>query len=457
MILENLTGWNEVGAHCFSLKMGDKHVVLDAGIHPKREGFASLPEFDRLESGSVDAIFVTHSHLDHLGAVPVLNEKQPQAKTYMTLPTLAIGEAMLHNAVNVMSSKRIEEGIVEYPLFEHKDLDTLVAEWETHDLKESFSVANSSELKATFYSAGHIVGAAGVLLEADGHRFLYTGDVNFEAQSLIPGADLPTENIHTLLMECTRGAHARRADYTREGEEFRFAQQIQKTLDRGGCVLIPVFALGKTQEVLNMIHQFKAKDWVTANAPVYIGGLSTKVTQIVDRFADTTPRNEPGFRLGEEVDFSVAGGGRKKKSRGDFKCQPGGIYVLSSGMMMDKTLSNKVADQVLPHEANSVLFVGYCDPDSPAGAFLQAQKGDKVFMHKNARSIPFRCERETYDFSGHACREQLLAFAKKVKPERLFLVHGDQDALDWMQEACQKALPDTEVIIAEHNYAYEFE
>lgn len=455
MILENLTGWNEVGAHCFSIKMGGVHVVLDSGIHPKREGLASLPDFDRLGRGSVDAIFVSHAHLDHLGAVPVLNEREPQAVTYMTPATLAVGEAMLHNAVNVMSSKRLEDGIVEYPLFGHKELDSYVEQWETHNLGETFSVADSRTLKATFYSAGHILGAAGTLLEADGHRLLYTGDVNFEQQTMIPAADLPIKKINTLIMECTRGAVPRRPDYTRGGEERRFAQYIQETLDRGGIVLVPVFALGKTQEVLAMIHGFKEKNWVTANAPVYIGGLSTKVTQIVDRFADATPRTMPGFRLSEEVEYIVAGG--KKRNRGEFKCQPGGIYVLSSGMMMEKTLSNKVANQVLPNPINSVLFVGYCDPDSPAGALRLASHGDKVFMSKHAPAIPFRCTLESFDFSGHASRDQLVAYAKSVSPERLFLVHGDQDALDWMLETCTQELPNTEVFIADHNYRYEFE
>lgn len=454
MYVENLTGSNEIGSHCFHVMMGNTHIVLDSGVHPKREGLASLPEFDRLPAGEAEALFVTHAHLDHMGAVPVLNEKQPGITTYMTPGTLAIGEAMLHNSVNVMSSKRIEEGIVDYPFFTHQDLDRMIDAWRTYDLGKTFTVGNARKVKATFHSAGHILGAAGVVLEADGHRLLYTGDVNFEDQATIPGATLPTKNIDTLLLECTRGAVPRREGYTRKAEEKRFAESIQASLDKGGIVLVPVFALGKTQEVLLMIHQFKKKGWVSPNAPVYIGGLSTKVTRIFDNFADNSPRMLPGFRIMDEVDVTVAG---KKSSKGLFRCHPGGIYVLSSGMMTEKTLSNRIAEQILPHPANSLLMVGYADPDSPAGAIKRAKPGEKIKMHSHCSGVPLNCKLETFDFSGHADREQLLEFARQVSPERLFLVHGDQDALDWMKDACEKILPNTEIFIAEPNMRYEWD
>ncbi len=452
MFFENLTGWNEIGSHCFYVDMGGTKVVLDAGMHPKREGLASLPLFEKMAPGSVEALFVSHAHLDHMGAVPVLMDKQPGATVYMTPATMEIGEAMLHNSVNVMSSKRVEEGIVEYPLFSHLELDRLVESWQGRDFGQTFTVGHQKNVRATFYSAGHILGAASTLLEYDGHRLLYTGDINFEDQTTIPGADVPTDNIDTLLLECTRGAVARDPEYSRASEEYRFAQCLQDTLDRGGIALVPVFALGKTQEVLTMIHHFKAKGWVTPNAPVFIGGLSTKVTRIFDKFSHSTPRIQPGFRIMDEVDVTVAG---KKARKGAIHCQPGCIYVLSSGMMSEKTLSNRIAEQIMPHPSNSLLFVGYADPDTPAGAIRQAEKGDRIKMHDHCAGIPFKCQMEVFDFSGHASRDQLLAFAKKVSPKKLFLVHGDQDALDWMLEACTKALPHTEVRIADPGVRFE--
>lgn len=451
MHFENLTGYNEIGSHCFYVEMGGTKIIMDAGIHPKREGLESLPAFDQLEPGSVEAIFISHAHLDHMGALPVLLEKQHAATVHMTPSTLAIGEAMLHNSVNVMSSKRVEEGIVDYPLYTHAELDRLLESWRAHEFGHTFTVGYQKALEVTFYSAGHILGAAGILLESKGHRLLYTGDVNFENQTALPGADLPTDNIDTLLLECTRGAVGRDKDFQRSQEEYRFATHIQETLDRGGIVLVPVFALGKTQEVLTMIHHFKQQGWVTPNAPVLIGGLSTKVTRIFDKFAESTPRMQPGFRIMEEVDVTVAG---KKARTGALRCQPGTIYVLSSGMMSEKTLSNKIAEQILPHPSNSLLFVGYADPDTPAGKIKAASTGDKIKMHSHCPGIPLNCQVEVFDFSGHAPREHLVEFAKKVNPKKLFLVHGDQDALDWMKEACTAVLPDTHVEIADHGVKY---
>lgn len=451
MYFENLTGYNEIGSHCFSLKMGSTRIVLDAGVHPKREGFASLPNFEKLTKGSVDAICISHAHLDHLGALPVLMEKQPDAEVFMTHATLAIGDAMMHNSVNVMSSKRVEEGIVEYPLFNHGELEDCVERWIGCHFGQTFTVGSKNDVDITFYSAGHILGAAGILVEYQGHRLLYTGDVNFEDQTLTPAADLPTENIDTLLLECTRGSVPRREGYTRESEEARFAQAVQDSLDRGGIVLVPVFALGKTQEILTMIHRQKQKGVISRSAPVYIGGLSTKVTRIFDKFADSTPRLYPNFRIMDEVDVTVAGKRSQKKA---LTCHAGGIYVLSSGMMTEKTLSNRIATQILPHPANTILFVGYADPDSPAGAIKIAKQGEVITLDKKVK-VPLKCRIEEFDFSGHADREQLVNFAKKVSPKNLFLVHGDQDALDWMYETCKKALPHSHVQIANHDETYK--
>lgn len=143
----------------------------------------------------------------------------------------------------------------------------------------------------------------------------------------------------------------------------RFGQAIADTLERGGAVLIPVFAIGKSQEMLFNIHRFKQQGVIPANTPVYFGGLSAKVSLLYDRFSGLTRRHDHDFKLKEEIQTVPL----PRKGKAPLVCTPGNIYVVSSGMMTEKTLSNVMAEQVLPHEKNAILFVGYADPDSPAG------------------------------------------------------------------------------------------
>ena len=125
----NISGAEEIGANCYLLEMDGTRIVLDSGMHPKREGMAAMPDFDSMEPNSVEAVFLSHSHLDHLGTLPVLQEKQPAAEVFMTPAAAALSEVMLHNSVNVMSAKRLDLGIVEYPFFTHNDLDRLSDAW----------------------------------------------------------------------------------------------------------------------------------------------------------------------------------------------------------------------------------------------------------------------------------------------------------------------------------------
>ena len=299
----NLSGAAEIGANSYLLNVDGTHIVLDAGVHPKKEGEASKPRWDLLsDSCAPEAIFVSHAHLDHIGALPVLQELYPQAEVIMTAGTADVGKAMLHNSVNVMSSKRMFEGIVEYPFFTHGALERAYAQWIQRPYGDSFRVGYRGDVLATLYDAGHILGSCGVLLEShSGQTILYTGDVQFENQSIICKADFPQDGVDILIMECTHGSTERAAEYTRERELKRFARAIRDSLNAGGAVLIPVFALGKSQELLYELGRFKEQGLIP-DAPIFFGGLGSKITAIYDRLAEDTPRRLPGMRLRDTVE-----------------------------------------------------------------------------------------------------------------------------------------------------------
>jgi Cft2 family RNA processing exonuclease len=449
MHFTSLTRHAGIGANSYLLECDGARVVLDAGLDPKQEGASAIPMFEDLEFDSLDGMILSHAHLDHAGTVPVLMRDQPSMPVYLTPATAKLTKAMLHNSVNVMQSKRVELGISEYPLFGHRELDRAALRWHERACTRPFDVDLMGRIRATFHDAGHILGSVGVTLECDGRRIFYTGDVQFEDQTLIPGASFPDEKVDALIIETTRGESPRPEGFSRRAEEQRFAAVIRDTIERGGAVLIPVFAMGKTQEVLTMLHQFKQQGEIP-DAPIRIGGLSTKMTILFDELAEDTPRRDPGFKILEELEIET--GGRK---RAPIPCNAGFIYALSSGMMTEKTVSNRFSRGFLGNKNNTLCFVGYCDPDTPGGKLRESQPGDKITLDPDEDPLVRRCAMETFDFSGHAPRDHLLDYVRQIKPDKCLLVHGDDGACQWFAGQIASTLPGTETIIPTPGQKYD--
>ena len=449
MKFQSLSPQYEIGNNSYRLIWEDAQVILDSGMHPKREGLDALPDFDILEKGSIDCIFISHSHLDHIGALPVLSKKQPQAKVFMTPAGYELTGAILHNSVNVMQKKREELGISDYPFYSHKEIGSSQKKWIKKGYKETFSPLKNDELKTTFYNSGHILGSSGILLEREGKRIFYTGDVQFQRQNLIPEADFPEEKIDVLIMETTRGNTPKRKN-TREEEKQKFIEEIRNTLDGDGCVLVPVFAMGKTQEVLTMIYEAQNKE-ILGDIPIFIGGLSTKMTKIFDSFASSTPRNLRNFEIMKEMKLEIARKGGKHLLRP----KRGHLFILSSGMLVEKTPSFELAKKILPNQKDSILFVGYADPETPGGIVKANAKEKKIDFNIGIAPIERKCKIQEFDFSGHAERDDLLDYAIKVNPKIILLVHGDEPAVQWFKEQLSKKLPETKVIIPENQEIYE--
>lgn len=437
----------DVGAHCYLLEMGGARVILDAGTHPQHAGYETLPRLEDMPDEDIDGIIVTHAHHDHIGALPVLCRHFPHAPVFATEETFDIGEAMLHNSVNVMKAQRRELSIASYPLYTHREIDEIAPGWMPRKFGQRFALGPAGGLSTTLLPAGHVLGAAGVVLRDAGRTVFYTGDVHFEDQTLCAAADfsdLEGENLDALIIETTRGDSERRPDYTRDSEIERLVSAIAETLDRGGSVLLPVFALGKTQELLLMLHE-AIESGRLPSVPVHIGGLSTKITKLFDDLSSRVRRNHRGFRLLDHFPELVI------PSRKDPlpPYGPGRIYAISSGMMSENTVSNKFAHHFLPDPNNAILFVGYADPGTPGGRILAAEPGEKVSLndHGSGRRLGVHCRVEKFDFSGHAPRDQLLDFILKTNPRHTLLVHGDAPARQWFVDQLAEKRPRMKVTI----------
>ncbi len=443
MYFQSLTRQRGIGANSYLLDFDGTRLILDAGMHPKEEGLESIPNYGQIEHDSVDGIVISHCHLDHIGSLPVAMRHHPRARVYMTEPCGELSDAMLHNSVNVMTLKREELQIMDYPFFTHREVDRGRQVWEYRDTSRSFTVGEDDEAECRFYDAGHIMGSVGVQINHRDKRVFYTGDVNFEDQTLSIGANFPRDPVDVLIMETTRGGVQRDAAYTRDSELARVASVIDETIERGGSVLIPIFAMGKTQEMLMSLHLMRKRREIPA-APIFIGGLSTKMTIIYDRFANLSSRYHRDFEILQEMELTVASRRRKR----DISYSPRCIYALSSGMMTEKTVSNKFAHEFLDNPRNSLLFVGYADPVSPAGKIRASKRGDMIHLDAESDPIALQCDVHEFDFSGHAIREDLHKFAVDVEPKKVILVHGDDNAVEWFSDTLSRDLPNTEIVVA---------
>jgi Cft2 family RNA processing exonuclease len=177
---------------------------------------------------------------------------------------------------------------------------------------------------------------------------------------------------------------------------------------------------------------------------VYIGGLSTKLSEIHDKLANASHRQHPGLNLLESVaPFTISG-----REINQFPIRPGRIYALSSGMMTEHTLSNVIAPQFLPNPAHGVFFVGYADPESPAGRLRSAKQGEMFHLAPDLPGEVLRCRVETFGFSAHSDREGLVGYLERTAPKNVVLVHGDAAAVEWFGATLPPRLPGSRILNA---------
>jgi len=445
----NLTRHTEIGANSYYVEIGRHRLLLDCGMHPKNTGEDALPNFKAIADREVEAILMSHAHQDHIGTLPLAMRRFPGARVFMAEATTEVGSVLLHNSVNVMTRQREEIGEMSYPLFTHRETDRASERWRRCPLRQQISIGGEraprhekDAVTFEFFDAGHVLGSSGVMLRADRQTVFYTGDVNFDDQTIMEAAVFPEEEIDVLIIECTRGDHAKPESWTRAGEEQRLAEALGAAFERDACVLIPVFALGKTQEILAMLYKFR-RQRLLSEFPIYIGGLSSKFTDIYDRRVHTTRRQLPRLQLMKEVAPFIL----NDETVRDTPVRGGRVYVLSSGMMIPKTLSNVFARRIIEDPQHSIFFVGYANPESPAGLLRDAGRGGEVALDPDKPPQRIRCNIEQFQFSAHAKRESLIDYAKSISPKKILLVHGDPPAVEWMRATLSNDLPGSEVIV----------
>lgn len=443
MIYAALGETEVIGASCHYLQIEGTGIVLDAGADPEEEGPDSLPRFDFIHDHPewfVDHAIITHAHHDHIGSLPIFLREFPHAQIHMTRATRELAEMVLPASARLQRRKQLEGSTHHDPLFTEEELEVQSYIYAAHDLDYDFDVTGvraQVPLMARFYDAGHVLGAAGVLLayEKDGvsRRLFYTSDTNLRSQSIIPGGTYPEAPVDVLLLESTLGADPNAEQTTRRTEEKKFAEALQRVIGRGGVVLLPVFALGRAQEILALLGRFKKRGLLPDDLPVFTAGSMRAFADLYDRTRYNTPRLNPDFEVFGVQQRRVPRRMSTVRTIMEDPC----ILVASSGMMFERTLSNRLAQELVEDEKHGIFLVGYARPDSPSGELLDAAqegKGTEVVLSASRGAQPVNCEVERFRFSGHSHRRDLIQLVERLRPQTVVLIHGDQEARTWMAD-----------------------
>lgn len=443
MRIINLNPDVNIGASAWFVDVEGNRLLMDAGTHPKREGRASLPMYSVVAGEEVDAIAISHCHHDHVGSLPVAVRHFPRAHVLLTELSYFLVERVLHNSVNVMTRQRDELGIKEYPLFSHDEVDDIASlfqgfkynrqiEWAAYHKTRAGSFSPTLE----FYDAGHALGSAGILVCGQRETLFYTGDVCFHDQTILKAARFEDVKADVLIMETTRGNRDVPPGFSRQAEMDRLAKSIDEVIQRGGSVLIPVFALGRTQEILAMLA-LEMRAGNLRRQPIFIGGLGRVFTEIYDLEAHRAHRQHQNLRLTEALNLQVL----EKTQTENMRLGGGRIFVVTAGMMSEKTAAHDLALRFIGDERHAIFFVGYADPDTPGGRLKAARPGETFVFSASGGEVTRRCQVEDFDLTAHADRDHLVDFVGRVEPRVVFLGHGEEDSRRWFEDRIRSRFP----------------
>ena len=437
-----LGGAGEIGASCFYLDIHGTGIIIDSGIHPRKIGIEALPLFDLIKNLPVDAALISHAHQDHIGSLPYLVQRHPYLRIIGTPQTRAIAELTLHNSVSILQ-RQLQEDEYLHP-YSHEEIDLLIQsmEWRLYDERfaiEGYRHQCDSKIDVQFFDAGHILGSAGILIEHDGMRLMYTGDINLADQVLHRGAEMSEKKCDVLIIECTHGGTDSLFLPDWQNESRRLAARANEIIEAGGAILIPVFSLGKMQEMLALLWQLMQKG-ILAEIDLYTGGVGTKINSVYDKNRYVVRSIDKEFELGTipQKDSMELFDDIKLLSRP-------AIVLAASGMMIEGTTSFELAKRWLTQRNNAIFTVGYTDPETPGYRVANANTGEKLRLTDFSEEQVVRCSIDRFRFTAHARREQLIEIVRRVNPDRVILVHGDEPSIDWMGHMILEKYPEKKV------------
>jgi putative mRNA 3-end processing factor len=405
-------GAQEVGRSCIELQTQGDRYLFDCGVKFTEDGFA-YPE-KLLDVPDIDGVFLSHAHLDHSGALPFFEHKDLQSPIFCTSQTHVLAKLLLKDSFEVARIRNL------HPAFGRIDLKEVKKDMHIVQFDKPFNHKKLSNV--TFFNAGHIPGSASILVEAEGKKVLYSGDINLAKTMLMTEANTNFGPVDILIVESTYGY---RTLPNREEVEKRFLQRVKEVVKGGGSVLIPVFAVGRAQEILQIFAQEK---WTV---PIYYDGMAKKATQSILANPSTYLKNKDKLA---HMFYDVVQFPKNERERNEVASGQG-IFVTTSGMLQGGPVLHYLKH--MWHDERSAVFLSGYQCKRTNGRDLL----DNGYVYLQGWKTKVHCQVEKFDFSGHADRTQLENYIKIVNPRQALIVqHGDPESVHAMVEWAEKTL-----------------
>ncbi len=382
-----------VGCSSVLLESEKTRLVLDYGVKPREVP----PKFPIEIKGNVDAILLSHAHLDHSGAIPLFFLKDKLPKVFAIDVTKPLTKLLLLDSIKVSR----EEG-VELP-FSKSDVKKTMQNFVLIDYKEEFEIGDFS---FEFLDAGHIPGSACIKLYYKDKTILYTGDIKIQDTRLLKGMEKRIGDVDILITEST---YADREHPDRKEQEKELIKMVRETLASNGVALIACFAVGRAQEILLVLYNYGIE------YPLYMDGMARKATVIINKFANRLKDPKEFDKALDKVEFI-----KNQKTRKRLVREPC-VILTTSGMLQGGPILYYLR-KLHKRENCSLILTGWQLEDTPGRILLET---GRYVNPKEGLDFDVKMKVKRLDFSAHAGRSQLFKFIEKANPEKIFCIHGD--------------------------------
>lgn len=384
MDIRFLGGAEEIGR---SAVLVNGSLLLDFGMKS-----ATPPQFP-VESPSPDAVIASHGHLDHVGAIPSLLSGNDRPPIHWTSPTRELALTLARDTL------KLHGGTYNCP-FTEEEIKRVTQVSETHGYRETFEAADH---QVTFYNAGHIPGSAHVLIDDGDTRLLYTGDFHTADQRLVAGTTArPAADVVVCESTYSDVKHGNREDL-----EEQFATSIRTTLWEGGTVVIPAFAIGRTQEMMLICEAH--------DIPCYVDGMGKQVTERLRQYPAFLRDGEALRRAKSHARFVTGRDGQRKRI-----AEKNVAIITTSGMLAGGPAMTYIP-AIRGRPVNKIAMTGYQVEGTPGRELLETGRAEI-----DGRVMPISAQVEQYDFSAHADQDGLHSFLESYRDTAVVVNHGDR-------------------------------